>query len=449
MSTFDYDYIVIGGGSGGIASARRAASYGARVLLVESSRLGGTCVNVGCVPKKVMWNAAHLADAIDISEDYGFAPNKEPFDFAKLKKSRDAYITRLNGIYEKNLNSSKVTILRGLAAFSGKNTVSVEGKSYSAPHILIATGGAPAIPDIPGADLGITSDGFFALEEWPKKALVVGSGYIATELAGVLAALGCKVTQLLRRDRVLRSFDDKITLSLMQEMEQDGVTFMREKEVTALEKKGAAISATLDDGKSLEADTVLFAIGRRPLIAPLALDACGVAVNKKGFIEVDAQQNTSVKGIYAVGDVIGKVDLTPVAIAAGRRLSDRLFDGQKDAKLDYENIPSVIFSHPPIGTCGLSEEAAIAKFGRENIKTYESKFTNMFYAPASKKPKTLMRLVTKLPEEKILGIHVMGMAADEMLQGFAVALKMGATKKDFDNTLAIHPVAAEEFVTMR
>ena len=444
-----FDYIVIGGGSGGMASARRAASYGAKVLLVESKRLGGTCVNVGCVPKKVMWNAAHCAEMLDISGDYGFSVASSDFHWPTIKTKRDAYVLRLNGIYEKNLKNSEVTLVRGVAQFIDHHAITVDGDTFEAEHILIATGGEPVVPDIPGAELGMTSDGFFALEQQPKRVAVVGSGYIATELAGVLAALGSKVTQVIRKDRLLRAFDKEITEALMAEMSVDGIEIQSNLNVKSLSKVEDGLKLQLDDGSHIDSDAVIFAIGRRPLTAKLKLALAGVKNDKRGFIPVDAQQNTNVKGIYAVGDVIGKVDLTPVAIAAGRRLADRLFDGQKEAQLDYENIASVIFSHPPIGSLGLTEAAAIEEYGADKVKVYTSRFTNMFYAVSEKKPKTLMRLVTLLPEERVLGVHIMGMGADEMLQGFAVAVKMGACKRDFDDTVAIHPVSAEELVTMR
>lgn len=444
-----FDYIVIGAGSGGIASARRAASYGAKVLVVEYKRLGGTCVNVGCVPKKVMWNTAHCADILGSSSDYGFSFPTAEFNWKELKSKRDAYVLRLNGIYEKNLNASGVTVVEGLASFLDERSISVNGQTYEADHILIATGGEPIKPKVPGHELGMTSDGFFELDRQPKNAVVVGSGYIATEFAGMLAALGTKVTQVIRKDRILGAFDEKISEALMEEMLHDGIDILKRSEVSFLEKEGEDIRVGLSNERVLKADCVIFAIGRRPLSDQLNLEKCGVRCSERGYIDVDAQQNTNINGIYAVGDVIGKVELTPVAIAAGRRLADRIFNGEDEAKLDYTNIPSVIFSHPPIGSVGMTEKAAIETYGAENLKTYESKFINMFYAVSSKKPKTLMRLITQGPEEKIVGIHIMGMGADEMLQGFAVALKMGATKKDFDRTVAIHPVAAEELVTMR
>uniref|UniRef100_A0A7N9CT63 Glutathione reductase, mitochondrial n=1 Tax=Macaca fascicularis TaxID=9541 RepID=A0A7N9CT63_MACFA len=352
-----YDYLVIGGGSGGLASARRAAELGARAAVVESHKLGGTCVNVGCVPKKVMWNTAVHSEFMHDHADYGFPSCEGKF------------------------NWSHIEIIRGHAAFTSdpKPTIEVSGKKYTAPHILIATGGVPSIPhesQIPGASLGITSDGFFQLEELPSRSVIVGAGYIAVEIAGILSALGSKTSLMIRHDK-------------------------------------------------------------------------GIQTDDKGHIIVDEFQNTNVKGIYAVGDVCGKALLTPVAIAAGRKLAHRLFEHKEDSKLDYNNIPTVVFSHPPIGTVGLTEDEAIHKYGEENVKIYSTSFTPMYHAVTKRKTKCVMKMVCANKEEKVVGIHMQGLGCDEMLQGFAVAVKMGATKADFDNTVAIHPTSSEELVTLR
>lgn len=446
-----FDFIVIGGGSGGIASARRAAECGAKVLVIESGPLGGTCVNVGCVPKKVMWMTSQISETLDIAKDYGFSISREEFSWPTIKKSRDQYVSRLNNIYENNLDSSGVTLIRGQASFKSENIIEVDGEEYSGEHILIATGGRPSIPDVPGADLGITSDGFFELEDQPRNVLVIGAGYIATELAGLLHGLGSNVTMLLRKDKLLRSFDHDIYETVMNQMENTGITILKNVGLDSLVK--------LDDSKIAYRNTdgdvsggfgkVIWAIGRHTNILGLNLDTPGVAVSERGFIETDEFQNTSVTGIYAVGDVTHRAQLTPVAIAAGRKLSDRLFNDDSGAKLDYNNIPTVIFSHPPVGTIGLSEAQAKEQFEEDQIKIYKSEFVNMRYAVSDHKSPTLVKLITQGSNEKVVGCHIVGEGADEMMQGFAVAIKMGATKQDFDDTVAIHPTAAEELVTLR
>ena len=450
MATTQYDYIVIGGGSGGIASARRAASYGARTLLVEGGDLGGTCVNVGCVPKKVMWNAAHLHEGARLARDYGFSLGEVGFDWAQLKRKRDAYIQRLNSIYDRNLAGSGVDVVSGHARFTAPDTIEVKDDAYRAPHILIATGGRPWIPDLPGAELGISSDGFFELETLPARTLVVGAGYIATELAGVLNALGSEVTLLLRKYQLLRTFDESLGSGIAEIMSAAGVDIRTFIQLSGLERNAdGTIAASQQDGEHCgHFDTVIWAIGRTPNSGSLGLENAGIEVDKGGFIPVDEFQNTVVRGVYAVGDVTGAAQLTPVAIAAGRRLADRLFDNQQDARLDASLVPTVVFSHPPIGTVGLSEQQAIDCYGAADLRIYTSRFTNMLYAVSEHKQQTRMKLICQGPNERVVGCHILGEGADEMLQGFAVAIGMGATKADFDRTIAIHPTAAEELVTM-
>jgi|688.fasta_scaffold32459_5 glutathione reductase (NADPH) len=451
METSRYDLVVIGGGSGGLACAQRATEYGARVALVESARLGGTCVNVGCVPKKVMWNAAQIAHAAHDAVHYGFDLTLSGHDWGALRVARDAYITRLNGIYERNLANRKVELVRGHAAFAGPNEVRVGDRLLEAPHVVIATGGRPSVPPIPGAGHGITSDGFFELAERPRRIAVVGSGYIAVELAGVFAALGSEVTMVLRRDRLLRHFEAMLGDGLRKIMEGDGVAFLDHAAPRALERDAdGTLRLLLQDGRVAGPfDTVLWAIGREPAVEGLGLARAGVTMDAAGFIPVDHLQQTNIGGLYAIGDVTGRAQLTPVAIAAGRRLSDRVFGGMTDRHLDYSDIPTVVFSHPPIGTVGLSEAEAIDRHGASAVKTYTSGFVPMYHAMTPRKPRAEMKLVTVGSEQRIVGCHVIGAGADEMLQGFAVALKMGATKRDFDDTVAIHPTSAEEFVTMR
>ncbi|KAF9336382.1 Glutathione reductase [Podila minutissima] len=452
-----YDYLVIGGGSGGLASARRAASYGAKVGLIEGSgRLGGTCVNVGCVPKKVMWNTASIAEAIHDAKEYGF-PEVGPttFDWNTLKHKRDAYIKRLNGIYERNLEKDSVEYISGLASFVSGNSVTLgNGEEIHAKKILIAVGGRPTIPHVPGAELGIDSDGFFDLEHQPKRVAVVGTGYIGVELAGIFHALGSKVSIFSRTEEILRPFDPIIKDTLRKEMIKIGVEIVPHAKVKSLAKaENNAITlnyASNGQDASAEFDTVLWAIGRHPNLKSLALDKAGVTLNNKGYVVADEYQETVIPEVYALGDVCGIEQLTPVAIAAGRRLSDRLFGPAqfKNAKLDYRNVPSVIFSHPTAGAVGLTEAQAIKEYGVENLNVYVSEFSGMYNAMKVHKTPSAFKLICAGPEEKVVGIHIVGQGSDEMLQGFAVALKMGATKADFDSTVALHPTSAEELVTL-
>ncbi|KAI7860806.1 hypothetical protein BDC45DRAFT_492858 [Circinella umbellata] len=457
-----YDYLVIGGGSGGLASARRASGiHKASVALIESqTRLGGTCVNVGCVPKKVMWNTALVAETLRQAPSYGFELQSQPtFNWSFLKGKRDAYIKRLNGIYERNLGNDNVEHLHGWASFVGPNTVRVqqsENESYEveAKNILIATGSKPIIPNIPGAELGIDSDGFFDLETQPKRVAVVGTGYIGIEIAGIFNALGTETTVFSRTKQILRSFDSIIKDNLLKEMETTGVKFAYESKVKSLSRSDSGILIEYESAgqaSSLEVDCVLWAVGRSPNVEKLNLESANIETNEKGYVVVDEYQNTSTPGVLALGDACGNFELTPVAIAAGRRLSDRMFGGEqfKNAKLDYHNIPTVVFSHPTAGTIGLTEDEARAKYGDANVKTYSSKFVNMFFSMLDHKEPTAYKLVVTGPEEKVVGVHLFGRESDEILQGFGVAVRMGATKADFDNCVAIHPSAAEELVTMR
>lgn len=444
-----FDLIVLGGGSGGLATAQRAAEYGARAAVMEPGRLGGTCVNVGCVPKKVMWNAASLAESMNLGPGLGFTIGAVEHDWARLKAGRDAYVARLNGIYERNLSQKGVAWVPAAGRFTGPGQVEAGGVMYTAPHVVIATGGYPLVPDVPGADLGITSDGFFELDHRPGQVAIVGSGYVSVELAGVLSALGSAVTQFLRYDRVLRSFDPLLSDEVMAAMAGQGIEFIDHAVCSGLERTGDGISFHCRDGSRYEGfDCLIWAVGREPMTAALELDAAGIAIDRDGFIPTDGYQNTNVPGTYAVGDVTGRAALTPVAIAAGRRLADRLFDQQADAHLSYENIPTVIFTHPPVGTVGLTEAQARERYGAD-IKIYRSRFVPMLYALADHKASTAMKLITAGPEERIVGCHIVGTGADEMLQGFAVAIRMGARKADFDATVAIHPTSAEELVTLR
>ncbi len=447
----EFDLVVIGGGSGGLAAAQRAAEYGARVALVESGPLGGTCVNVGCVPKKIMWNAADLGSALIDAPDYGFNLTTQGHDWKGLKHKRDAYVSLLNGIYAANLAKRNVELVRARASFHDAHTVSAADRTLGAAHIIIATGGRPAMPTIPGVELGLSSDGFFLLPERPRRVAVVGGSYIAVELAAIFAGLGSQVTLVLRGESVLRSFEPMLGEAALKSLRDEGIEVATHAAPSALVKKpDGTLELEVAGGRQLGPfDAVQFAIGRDAVVEGMGLVLAGVALNARGYIGTDKFQATNVPGIYAIGDVTGRVQLTPVAIAAGRRLCDRLFGGQAGRYLDYENIPTVIFGHPPIGTVGLTEHAARERFGSENVRVFRSSFVPLYHAITTAKVRVEMKLVTTGLEERIVGVHIVGAGADEMLQGFAVALRMGATKQDFDDTVAIHPTSAEELVTMR
>jgi glutathione reductase (NADPH) len=444
-----FDLVSVGGGSGGLACAQRAAEYGAKVAVIESHRLGGTCVNVGCVPKKVMWNAASVALSLADAGDYGFRVERGDNDWQALKRKRDAYVLRLNGIYERNLETKGVAYVRGAARFLDKSTVEVNGRRMTARHIVIATGGRATVPQLPGADHGITSDGFFSLEQRPKRVAIVGSGYVACELAGAFHELGAGVDLFIRRDHLLTSFDVMLGKSLMREMREQGMTVHDHVVPARVSEDSGVKTLTATDGRDFSGfDCLLWAVGRAANVTGLDLRKAGVAVDDCDFVVTDGFQNTNVPGVYAIGDVTGRAALTPVAIAAGRRLSDRLFGNKTDHRLEYSMIPTVVFTHPPIGTVGASEAEARAQYG-DAVKVYIADFTPMYHALTTRKTHTDMKLVCVGPEQRIVGCHIIGTGADEMLQGFAVAIRMGATKRDFDDTVAIHPTSAEELVTMR
>lgn len=446
---YDYDYLAIGGGSGGIASANRASMYGQRCAIVEAKALGGTCVNVGCVPKKVMWFAGQVADAFKYAPDYGFTPTLGEHNWQTLIDNREAYIGRIHTSYDNVLGKNKVDVIKGWASFVDKHTVQVGDRTITAKHIMIATGGQPFIPNIPGSEHILDSDGFFALEKQPKKVVIVGAGYIAVELAGLLNALGSETHLVVRKENPLREFDSMLQQTLVEQMEVEGIKIHRQTLITEVAEKGDQFEIKTDTNADIpNVDAVIYAIGRTPITDGIGLENVAVKLDEKGYIITDEYQNTSVDNIYAVGDNTGRAQLTPVAVAAGRRLSERLFNGKTNEKLDYENIPTVVFSHPAIGTIGLTEEQAQEQYGDE-VKVYNSNFTAMYTAITKHRQPTKMKLVCLGESEKVIGIHIIGLGADEMLQGFAVAVKMGATKQDFDNTVAIHPTSSEELVTMR
>ncbi len=446
----EYDIIAIGGGSGGIATMNRAGEHGAKAAVIEEKKLGGTCVNLGCVPKKIMWYGTQIAESFHhYGPDYGFTSSDVQFDFAKLRQNREAYIDRARSSYDGSFKRNGIDLIEGRAHFVDSHTVSVNGELIRAKHIVIATGAHPNIPTIPGAELGGSSDDVFAWEQLPKSVAILGAGYIAVELAGVLHALGVKTDLFVRRDRPLRGFDSYIVEGLVNEMEKTGLPLHTHKVPVKLEESEQGITIHFEDGSSHTASQVIWATGRRPNVDGLELEKAGVTLNERGFIQVDEYQNTVVDGIYALGDVTGEKELTPVAIKAGRTLSERLFNGKTSAKMDYSTIPTVVFSHPAIGTVGLTEEEAIKEYGQAHIKVYKSSFASMYSAVTNHRQESRFKLITAGADEKVVGLHGLGYGVDEMIQGFAVAIKMGATKADFDATVAIHPTASEEFVTMR
>ncbi|OJF91908.1 glutathione-disulfide reductase [Alkalibacterium sp. 20] len=449
---YDYDYLVIGGGSGGIASANRAAMHGARVALIEEDQLGGTCVNLGCVPKKVMWYVAEMMESIhSYATDYGIELEHEPvFNYKKMMDNREKYISFLHKAYKKGLDSNNITLIKGRATFIDDSTVEVAGQEITASHILIATGGKPKRLSIPGGDLGIVSDDVFRLEELPKSIAVIGGGYIGVEMSGIFNALGVETHLFVRKPAPLYNFDSIICEGFQAISASEGRHIHVNKKVIRVEQKDSKILCLhFEDGTTHETEQVLWATGRVPNTKGLNLEAAGVNLYPGGYVEVDRFQNTTGDNIYSVGDVTGRAELTPVAIAAGRYLSERVFNDKKDEYLDYNNIPTVIFTHPPIGTVGMTEEQVRDEYPEEAIKIYKTEFTSMHSSITDNRQKMYMKLVCVGRNEKVVGLHGIGKGMDELLQGFTVAIQMGATKKDFDRTIAIHPTAAEEFVTMK
>ena len=462
-----YDLISIGAGSGGLSIAERAASYGAKVAVIENKELGGTCVNVGCVPKKVMWYAAGLAHGLQDAQDYGFNINLEgeggKLNWEKLVAKRDNFIGGILDWYDGYLGDAGVDVINGAAKFIDNKTIEVDGdngtETYTADNIVIATGGRPIIPtDIEGAERGIDSDGFFQdLDEvQPQKVVVVGGGYIALELAMLMDGLGSDVSVLHQGWPVLEGFDNTIQDALSAQMKSDGLKRYHNQIISKIEKQiDGKLDIHFEDGSDImDVDALIWAIGRRPNLDNIGLENTGVKLSERGTVIVDDEERTSIDNIYAIGDIIGKAPLTPVAIAAGRRLGDRLYGGKPNRKMSYDNIATVMFTHPPIGTIGMSEEKARETFpGAEGsaagIKIYQTDFVPMYHQLTRHKVKTHMKLIVQGENEKIIGCHIIGLGADEMLQGFAVAIRMGATKADFDDTIAIHPVSAEELVTMK
>ena len=450
MSDFDCDLFVIGGGSAGVRAARMAAQRNARVVVAEAAALGGTCVNVGCIPKKLYSYAAHFAEDFRDAAGYGWHVGETRFDWGVLKANRAAEITRLNGIYQKLLVDAGVRIVAGWATLTDAHTVQVRTTAgeqrFRARHILVATGGQPSVPEFPGSEHVLTSDSMFDLEPFPRRLLVVGGGYIACEFASIFNGLGARVTQLYRGEQVLRGFDDDVRQHVAQEMRKHGVDLRTRLDVKTIEKTATELVVHLSDGGCIEVDAVLYATGRVPNVAALGLEAAGVALGKDGAVIVDGEYRSSVPSIHAAGDVTARVQLTPVALAEAMVIVDRLF-GEGRRRMDYEFIPTAVFTHPNIGTVGLTEAQARERHG--DVKIFRSEFKALKHTLSGSGERTLMKLVVDAASDRVVGLHMVGADAGEIVQGFAVAMKAGATKAVFDATIGIHPTAAEEFVTMR
>ncbi len=450
MPTFDFDFFVIGGGSGGVRAARMAGQRGVRVAMAESGALGGTCVNVGCIPKKLYSYAAHFAEAFEESHGFGWQGEAPTLDWPQLKANRAKEITRLNGIYQQLLTGAGVRLLTGHAQLVDAHTVQVNGERFTAQHILVATGGTPNVPPVPGGELVVTSNAMFDLDPFPKRLVVVGGGYIACEFASIFNGLGAQVTLLHRGEQVLNGFDQDVRPFIAAEMRKAGVDLRLPGEVARIDRAGGGLQVTLKNGDTLPADTVLYATGRVPNTEGLGLEAAGVTPSTKGAIEVDAHYQTSVPSIHAIGDVTARVQLTPVALGEGMALVDHLFGpaaGKPARSMAYDLIPTAVFTHPNIGTVGDTEAQAREKYGK--LRIYRTDFKPLKHTLSGSTERTLMKLVVDDASDRVVGLHMVGADAGEIVQGFAVAMKAGATKAVFDSTIGIHPTMAEEFVTMR
>ena len=444
----EYDLIVIGAGSGGLAAAQRAAEHKQRVAIIEMGQLGGTCVNRGCIPKKIYWYAAEFAYDLKHSNTLGFETNDFKHNWHTLQQASKQYIKKLNDMYRKNLSQKNIEIITGNASFQSSKEISVGGVLLTAKQIIIACGATPVVPDIPGAEFGITSDDFFELKNKPNKTIIVGSGYVAVELAGILNALGSDTKIVARKNSILRKFDQSIQSSVIDYLVESGVEVSLNTDVLSVKENNNQLLVQTNNKDHTSIDALLWAIGRKPLVSDLGLERTQVTKDKNNFILVDQYQTTKDPNICAIGDVVGNHELTPVAIAAGRILSDRLFSDKEKEWLEYKNIPTVIFTHPPVGTVGMSEEEARVVYGNK-VKIYEANFVSLRHSLIGISSKAMIKLVCLGKEEIVIGCHIVGQGADELLQGFAVAIKMGAQKKDLDNTVAIHPTLAEELVTLR
>ena len=446
MAAPEFDLFVIGAGSGGVRASRMAAQRGARVAVAEDAPLGGTCVNLGCIPKKLYAYASHFAEAFEESHGFGWSGPAPSFDWNLLKANRAREISRLNGIYGKLLLDAGVTVLEGRARIVGANEVEVNGRVHRVTNILVATGGRPVVPVLPGHELAITSNEVFDLAEFPRRLVVVGGGYIACEFASIFRGLGAQVTQLYRGEQVLRGFDHDVRNFLATEVRKKGVDLRTNADVERIERDADGLKLALRDGSTLAADAVLYATGRSPNTAGLGLADIGVALSPNGAVLVDAHYATNVAGVHALGDVIDRVQLTPVALAEAMALVDRLF-GNGLRSVDYELIPTAVFTHPNIGTVGLSEAAARERYGA--VRIFRTDFKPLKHTLSGSSERTLMKLVVDAASDRVVGLHMVGADAGETVQGFAVAMKAGATKAQFDATVGIHPTAAEEFVTLR
>ena len=443
---YDLDLFVIGAGSGGVRASRIAAGYGARVAVAEERYLGGTCVNVGCIPKKLFVYASEFADAFEDAVGFGWTASRPPFDWSKLIANKNCEIERLNGVYEQLLTGAGVEIIRGRAAIVDAHTIAINGRQITAEYLLVATGSWPTKPEVPGVELAITSNEAFYLDRLPRRAIIVGGGYIAVEFAGVFHGLGSKVTVVHRGEQLLRGFDDDLRVALGDEMRKRGFTLRLSTTISKIERSKDGFVATLHDGSRLETDLLMYATGRHPNSRGLGLEAVGVELDRNGTAVVDSASRTSVPNIYAIGDLTDRRNLTPVAIAEGHAVADSLFGG-RPRTIDYANIASAVFSHPPIATVGLTEAQARIKY--REIDIYQSTFKPLKHTLSGRDEKTLMKLVVDRKTDRVVGAHMMGADAGEIIQGLANALKCGATKAQFDATIGIHPTAAEEFVTMR
>jgi glutathione reductase (NADPH) len=446
MTTYDFDLFTIGAGSGGVAGSRRAASYGARVAICESRRVGGTCVLRGCVPKKLLVYGSHIAEELDDARGFGWTIGTHSVDWAKLVETKNRELDRLNGIYIRMLRDAGVQLIEGHAKIVDPHTVEIDNKRYSSKHILIATGSRPVRLEIPGSDLGISSDEALDLPYIPKRALIVGGGYIAVEFAGIWRAVGSDVTLAVRGDNILRGFDSDVRESVMEGMAKRGIHILRESVVRSIERAGETLSVRLAGGEIFETDVVLFATGRTPNSENLGLENCNVRVDAARAIEVNSFSQTNVPSIYAVGDVTNRINLTPVAIAEARAVAETLFH-DNPTEMTHANVPSAVFSQPPVGSVGLTEDEARAQLGK--IDVYRARFRPMKHTLSGRDERTMMKLIVERATGKVVGAHMVGSDAAEIIQGVAIAIQCGATKAQFDRTVGIHPTAAEEFVTMR
>ncbi|MBI3505834.1 MAG: glutathione-disulfide reductase [Proteobacteria bacterium] len=444
---FDYDLFTLGAGSGGVAGSRRAASYGARVAIAENWRVGGTCVLRGCVPKKLLVYGVHFAHEMEDARGYGWTVEGS-LDWGKLVAAKNRETDRLEGIYKNLLSGAKVETMLGHARVKDAHTVEVDGKTYTSKYILIATGGRPERPDIPGIGHTITSNEALDLPELPRRVLVVGGGYIAVEFAGIFRAAGAEVTIVIRGDKILRGFDEDVRDHLTAELRKQGISIRTGEKIARIDRTDAGDRAMLESGGSIEVDRIMYATGRVPNTRDMGLEAVGVHVDKRGGIAVDEWQQTTVPGIYAIGDVTNRINLTPVAIAEGRGLAETLFNANP-MTMDHGDVPSAVFSQPPVGTVGLSEGEAVRLYGAEGVDIYRAVFRPMKHTLSGRDEKTLMKLVVEASTGRVRGVHMVGADAPEIIQGIAIAVKAGLTKKDFDRTVAIHPTASEEFVLMR